>query len=154
MCDGCSIYLHGSERLLSCSQSSGRHIWLFLYPGLDQLPHDSHQRLHVPGAQEAQIDVTGWMQEHAGFINRTTCAQTHTDILYTFPQHTRLLHRFYDTRGDLKICQEFQIYFKLSLSLWDKHTNKHSATHFCPSYTFTLSHTFLLPVLMTVAKKC
>lgn len=59
MCDDRSVHLHCSENELSRAQSSERHLWLLLHPGLDQLPHDSHQRPHVPGAQEAQIEVMG-----------------------------------------------------------------------------------------------
>lgn len=108
MCDDRSVHLHGSKKELSCAQSSGRLLRLLLCPGLDQLPHDSHRRPDVPGAQEAQIDLMGlrhrpaniqrYKQEHLD-----TFAYKHTLCLNKHAPSLSLTLRLYKTLGDKEI---------------------------------------------------
>lgn len=61
--DGRSLHLHESEKQLPHGGPPGGLLRLLLHPGLDQLPHDSDQRLPVPDPQETQMRATEWMQK-------------------------------------------------------------------------------------------
>lgn len=56
MRDDRSVHLHRAEGQLSRGEPPGGLLRCLLHPGLDQLPHDSHQRRPVSGAQETQIE--------------------------------------------------------------------------------------------------
>lgn len=56
VCDDRSVHLHAAEGQLPRGEPPGGLLRCLLHPGLDQLPHDSHQRRPVSGAQETQIE--------------------------------------------------------------------------------------------------
>lgn len=60
--DDRSLHLHGPEKQLSHGRPPAWLLRLLLHPGLDQLPHDSHQRPHVPGPEKAQMNAAGSVQ--------------------------------------------------------------------------------------------
>lgn len=56
MRDDRGVHLHAAEGQLPRGEPAGGLLRCLLHPGLDQLPHDAHQWLPVPGAQETQIE--------------------------------------------------------------------------------------------------